>query len=61
LPDDHESCLERVQETGNTLSGDFCYFEEVQDEEEISLFKFEETCEAGLCEDEDVLGLVILL
>ena len=55
LPDDHESCVERVQETDNTLSGDFCCFEEVQDEDEIRQFEFEETHDDGRSEDE-VLG-----
>lgn len=52
LPDDHESRLEQVHETDNTLSDDFCCFEEVQDEDEISQFEFEETRDAGLGEDE---------
>jgi len=43
------------KQTCNTLSGDFCCFEEVQDEDEISQFEFEETHDDGLSEDE-VLG-----
>ena len=43
LPDDHESCLEQVRETDNTLSGDSCRFEEVQHEDETTQFELEET------------------
>lgn len=55
LQEDHESCLERVQATDTSFLSDFCCYEEMQDEDEVSQFDFENMRDDGEVSEDETL------